>query len=656
MSREAVIIDGTSYRLLHKDLVPHGGQQWQRTRRPSTPGDPAVPTNAQWQVWGSNLMSFEDTSAAPQGYLGVDYTVNGDTRWEGMATVGPKITTVTLSANDGTATPTTALNMAVAWTDDTTTAYAYIIRGTPFAKIKLSDMSAVNPGQQLANAATDVLFSLNASGNGEVSFAMGNTNLYSVIQSVTTGSDAANYSTPATGIKVDIFGQAPDRVVALSGSNTTNGALTLSGNVVLGTTDMKTPAWNTIATVQAERIQATGFALMSNYYVLGTSLGPYLLDTTVGRFFPLIPEIDNDPENCRQMTVWTFIGVVVPLKSGVRYQHWSQGVSWGTKRFYQNTSPVSGIASAHSGSTDWLYQAVKNESTGDTYLLAWRPRLQTDPHPNPLTPYVIGKLGAHDCKFLNYIGTVSGQRTSRTLMGGYGTDAFYITIGDTDREVDDSSYLFNSAGGTIYLTEMRRAPEMIKDLVAVQFTTANLNTGDSVQMQFSIDGGTANVLNGSLLDASLNSVNGKVTTNGFQRQLFVDDGGQPLTWANGRRIKPEIVLTNAATTSAPQVIGLVTLEYQLRPVMTTVYQFTVVLDDSYATRDENEAEAALLAEWGRGPVRVDEDPDGNSFYVNIESVSVQRIAETGGPTIRPGAGNIAIAQVVAARWPSEAGD
>ena len=73
--RGKVWLDGGEYDLYQGS--------WTVTSRPSQASD-GMPKYADWRIDGPQLYTIEDT-AQGEGYLGVDYGDNVDTRWWGIA-------------------------------------------------------------------------------------------------------------------------------------------------------------------------------------------------------------------------------------------------------------------------------------------------------------------------------------------------------------------------------------------------------------------------------------------------------------------------------------------------------------------------------------------------------------------------------------------
>lgn len=631
-----VYLNSVRYEVAHQSLVPAGAKQWSVTARPSQLGDPSIPQEMDWYVDTCHLNSFEDTSNGGQGFLGVDYTVNVDTRWKGVATLGPLINTIDCSAVGGT---TANSNCQDESGGMNASVYAYIGRGTIPAKVKLSDMS-VTAGPTMPEAVTSILYSKTQSGTEGISFGMAGS-AYRTITTVATPASADTVSTTNTEI-CRILGTAPDRIVGLESGGV------IKGNILSGSTTMASPNWVTVATVQAQGITFTGFAMDANFWIVGTDRGPYMLDASIAKFFPLIAEADSDASNnCRQMQPWTYLGVIIPLADGTRYMHFGEGKSIGPERFLMNTSPVQGRTTGVAGRTKWLYTIIYNPSTTDSYLTAWRPRQPGDPHANDLSPYVIAKFASKASNYLKNIGTLGG-RTSPTLMGGYGTDAFWMTIGTTTREIDDSNYRYASSG-TLYLTESRRQPALIKDVRSIEFETSHCTANQTITVSINIDG-TTTTLSGTL------GYNGAVTSNGFHRLLMVNDSSAWLSAMSGRRIKPQIAFATNTSSDAPRIEGILKVSYQARPVLAKDYAFSLVLDEKNPKKTAEELKNQLLTEWGAGPVTMQEDDDGRSYTVRVTDVAVTQAKDTGTSPDRPAVGKVWIAQVKATKFPTASGD
>lgn len=612
-----------------------GEPLWGVTRRSSQPGDPGGVDVAEWRVDGHDFNSFElIRPGQSQGYLGRDFGINTDGRWIGLDTLGPQVNTITLSTYDQswaaslveTATFKPGVNLHLGAPPDIDNAngvdvlpgpggasYAYVIRGSTPAKVKLSDMTLANSGEQLQAPAKSVLTTRTASGVRELSIGMEGAP-YRVLTQISAPPNLDNWATNDDNVVNAVLGIAPDRVVGM-------GEQTVRGNILSGAVTMASPNWSTVATIDGERLTFTGFAMDSGLWVVGTSDGPYMLDALTGNFFPIIREIDNNDLNCLQMSEWFPLGVVIPLSTGMRFQRNAQGASLGPETFQLNSSPVNGRPSAVTGGLRYLYTVEYNPTTGDSWLVAWHPREIGDGHANVLSPFVIHKFTAQVSLFLRHIGTVNGERTNPTLIGGLGSNAFYMTEGRTARHIDDSNHRYETAG-TTYLTEMRRNPGVIKDFELVEFESDNCSATNTITPGFQIDGGSWNTLSGAIDHDDGATFNGAVNSDGLQRIALVDDGNAPHSWATGRRIKPRLAYAGSAS-SAPQVVGTLRLYYRWRPEMVRTFKFSIDLTDARAgDSTAKELEEALLEELTNGPVEVREDMDNDRYFTRVESVVV----------------------------------
>lgn len=629
LERNTVAINGVQYPVAEGK---NGQRLFKLTTRASQPGDPGDLVMAEWDVSGPDLNSYEEIPLGQtQGYLGRDYGAGTDGRWAGLDQLGPAVNTITLSAYDtphsvaflgSTLLGSTFLlgpaevpenSHAYGEISSGGTTYGYVARGVRPGKINETTMASTAGAPLFSQPVTDIIstYSPQATTGGEVSFGLGDTAAYQVINAAGVGTTdvvAANSSNQAART----FGVAPDRIVAMA----TN---TVSGNIIAGAVTMAAPAWNTVGTITGREgyVRLNGFAMDGSLWVISTSAGPYVLDQTGGVFFPVISEIDNNNSNGLQTGHWFPIGVVIPLTSSVRYMRGSWGKSFGPETYMGNTSPVQGMVTGFTASARWGYASVYNAQTGDTYLCALRPRQVTDPKPNEVSWYVLAKFTGTASNFLHFIGTVNGARTNETVVGGYGSNAFYITNGRTAREYQDSNYR-NQTSGVTYLTELRRQAGVIKDVEVAEFETAQCGASDTVTPAVAVTtsaGATSTVTIGSA-----------VTTNGLHR-IAAASSGIPLTNVSGVRLKPQLTYAASAATSSPQTVGMFRLYYRLRQTTIRVWNFVIDMPDR-TDRTSLELEAALRnAESSNGPVIFDSF-DQTRTYVRVRFMTDQEIVET----------------------------
>lgn len=605
------------------------------SKRPSVPGDPSSLHVAEWKVDGPDLTSFEQILPGSQeGYLGREYGDGTDGRWEGVDTLGALITTVPLSTHDkviaglqyGTATAAYGTTFRYGNAPAAASAvgaaiygpYLFVARDHHPAKVQISDMTLKRTGITLSAPATSIVrtTSLNTLGSSEeVSIGM-DSSPYVVLTAAATHPNTDTWSVNTAAAEQRAFGIAPTGIVGMKGQ-------TVQENILTGVVTMHSPNWQTRTTIRNKAIQFNSFALDGNLWVLGTSDGPYMLDSATAEFFPVIDEIDNDNEHTQQMTTWFPIGVVIPLRGGLRQQKNRRGNGFGPEKFDWNSSPIQGHVHGVAGSARWLYTTVHNDADSTLWLLAWGEFHPGDPtrHQHLLAPHVIAKLSTSlDSKFLKYIGRVNGLRASETLVGAIGADLFHMAIGSAGREIEDTTYPY-AAAGTTHFTELRRQPGMIKDTAYFEFRSNNCIATRTMTVGASFDGKTAVTFTGALKDDNGASVNGVVDTNGLQRIYALDDEGAPRVDTSGETCKPQMAYTRpaATTTTAPQLVGTLRWHYYTRGASTRVWEFPVTLSDD-ARAKAWEREARLLDLQAGLPFKM--VLDGKETWVKAGSVQV----------------------------------
>ena len=617
---------------------------WSEGSRASQPGDPGGVGFADWRVDGPDLTSTE----TPNGYLGRDYGLNTDGRWEGYDTLGPLINTVTLSTYDqfhnvtvadGTATldgsffldgavtvsNTDAIATIVA--SGSSTQFAYLARGSGYslAKTNLTSMAVQQTGLATNTVVTDVISTTPESRTAiqEVSVALGDSDAYQTVQAggVQTTNIIDTWAANSSSQAARIFGQAPDRAVALY-SNA--GLPTVKGNVMTGSVTMAAPSWATTTTITSQPVTFTGFSTDGDLWVLGTNYGPFMLDPNTLTFFNMLPETTANTENLRKMQTWFPVGVVMPFVDSLRQQRFGQGVSFGPENFGRNSSPVSGYVTAIATSQRWLYTAIYNAQTTDTYLVAWRPPKPGEQPGHLLVGHTLAKFTALQCRAMLNVGRANGNRANDTLIGGYGSNMFWITIGRTSREIDDANYL-NALSGTTYLTE-HHTHGVLADIEAVEYETDNHTANRTSQVAVQINNSGSYVNLGSA-----------VTANGFQRALAVSSGAPLTTLQGATRIKPSITYSSNVSTSAPRVYGNLRVYWRWRPLLVKDYQFTLEVNDetSGSARTAPELEAALTTAWTSAPVLFQPPTSvtpNTATYVRVNSVKAVLVSDSGGDT------------------------
>jgi len=620
---------------------------------PSQPGMIGGRDGRSWIPWGHDGASREES-----GVLGREYGDGTDGRTDYIDTLGPRIQTLSLSTYDSGAHSGFTLDEDLELDDDeggmlggavaigpviasamlkaSGVTYLYLGRGQIPAKVRLADL-VLMPGPPAFDAPVTDLIVTHAEDDtvrNELSAALGHGSPYQVVREDDV-SDAGDAWAPNSDDEhVEVFGAAPDRVVGMLHP-------VVKGNILTGAVTMKDPNWQTVASRVNTDSEFTGFALDGPLWLVGTDRGPLVLDADTQEFTPIMPGLDPSSEHGRKMREWFPVGTIIPMRDGVRYSKGLRGESWGIERFLGNLSPVQGYPTGGDGSTKWFVQAVYNEITGVTWLIAWRPRQAGDRHAYPLSPYVIGQVPGGDdvAREVRYCGYVGGERTTPLWIAGQNDDiCYWLDPRGTSTPKGDATYPYASAG-TTYLAELF-LDGVIADIEAIEFTTEGCSGSVTVTPSISIDGGSTWVALGSA-----------ITTNGNQRILAVS-GGLPLSTLQGAyRIKVKLEYATASSTSAPRVISPVRVSWRWRPLKVRAFQWHLDLEQSgEAALTPQEQQDQLLAELARGPIRILEDQDGAAtYYCRVERVTVAPVVnESPG---EEGRGIVRRATIVATEWP-----
>jgi len=619
-----------------------GNPQVQVSSRPSQPDDGSSIKYAVWATDGHDLNSFEVIPpGATAGYLGRDYGVNTTGLFLGIDTLGPLINTVPLTAYDsplgaallgGDAVPGPLLGGgAVAssvglgpaqvvqdsdTTDiigDGTTTYAYVGRGSSTAKIDLDDFS-FDALKLFPAVVTDILTTTPAlpSVRKEISVAMGEGVAYQVLQQPSIGA-SDTWLTNSANQGADVFGSAPDRTVAMDGNE-------VLGNIQTGSVTMESPNWQTVSTITTQDVVGTGFALDGNLWILGTTDGPYVLDESTGIFFPLMPDLDLSAENCRNMQEIFGVGVVIPLQYTLRWQRYGAGASFGPETYSSNTSEVHGTVTGLAGSPREFYTIVHNECCDDSYLVLWKPQ-ESGQHDRGegLAPYVLAQFTDTDSRFLKWLGTVDGLRTNPTLMGGYGSGIFWMTVGRTSRWIDDANFRYAASGQT-YLTEMRRSRNVLIDVEYIEGElSGTMGASQTVAVYLSLDSG------------AYTQVGSTQTSTGFKR-FVTSSAGVPVSAFQGKhRAKPRIDYASNSSSAVPQWVGPLTMAYRTRPTEINVWSYTLDLPTDNV--DTPYGYEAFLHDLSLGTAQAFESHDRQSLYVRVKDVTFANIDAVGNSNI-----------------------
>jgi len=506
-----------------------------------------------WKLGAPALNSVERT---PEGLLSVSYTDNVDCRWGDVVTLGPLVTVIDCSAAGGTAANTVAIVFSD--TMSATREYLYGFRGTKWVKIRMDTAAVVSDGTEtaLAEAATDAIKTTAANGTQEISIGMDNT-AYEVI---TTVSDTATDTHSANNSSVlnRIFGlagsdDAAGQIAGLGRSGAAGTAQnTIRQNVLSGTVTQDAPNWVTRATVSGEQIIFTGFALDGRFWMIGSSNGPYVLDSDGQRFRTYIDEIDNQtssPTNCFGLSSWSLLGTIIPLNRSTRLSQDLYGKSIGPETYRRNYSSVKGRMGKRDGSELWDYWPIYNVVEDDTYICAVRPRLDGDmiDDASPVVFFPIVKLTDVESKVVRYAGTRGSQSLPKVYLG-HDTDVAYFSEGRHNRFIEDSTYPY-AASGTLYGTELQRFPDRLKKVKRVGFKTRDCNSSETV---------TCSIVYRDHMEVSQTVALPATTSNGWHWYTMPQGG------IEARSFYPTFAFARGGTTTnSPKIVGDFVVEFEL---------------------------------------------------------------------------------------------
>ena len=532
------------------------------------------------------------------------------------------------------------------WTVDSagTTYYAYFMRGNYVTKVNLSTL-AVTESKLFGDITTDLIATQTPTAARELSVAF-TSNPYQVAVPIST---TDTWTANTAGSIQRIFGMDAQRVVGLSLPTATSGQITVQGNILSSTVTMLNSAWATVTNIVGSQIVPTGFITDAARWLISTSRGPYPIDPKLGSPYPLIPEMDNNTERGRTPSYWSFLGALLPSRYGVRWQKSNQGRSFGVETFPENRTVVQGYPTAIDSSTRWNYQSVYNVNTGTTWLLAFHPDPREKRPDVVASPFVIGKFaGSSVSRAMKWVGTANQYRATQILLLGKGTEAAYIIVGETPTEIDDTAYRYTTSG-TAYFTELRRHPNLIKDIEAIEFETANCNANQTITVSLVSSGDAAGATTVTLTGATT-GVNDTIKTNGYQRRLFVNDAGVPNTNASGRRFYPQLAFATNTSTTSPQVIGPIRVYYTLRPILTeTITTFLQLQDNQISTAYDQLI--ALQTLQNAAPVVVQDDFYGNTYSVRMKNVEAPpELLDQGGSPDRVRDGLVYVVPVTMVKW------
>lgn len=272
--------------------------------------------------------------------------------------------------------------------------------------------------------------------------------------------------------------------------------------------------------------------------------------------------------------------------------------------------PVDGYPTAVFGWKDSLWVAYLT-SAGETYLFQGRFGPETT---GTGRPEWFGFRKSDAPTSTRLLGATA-LRQNPTLIVGENQDMAYYTMGRLDRDIADADYVFDTGGGTEFLTTLMLPEGAVGNLRWAKFFTENTDSSNAWILAVQVDD------SGSYVD-----VGGNQTTNGLHTVRPVSGSPSvPLPTVSFRSIKPRLKQSAVNnSTSPPQIRGPLTMAFDLRPDM--VREIEVIVEWNSASDYYNLL--TLVSDDTLTPVAVrlptDESRDSNTDrYCYIKSVQEQ---------------------------------
>lgn len=206
--------------------------------------------------------------------------------------------------------------------------------------------------------------------------------------------------------------------------------------------------------------------------------------------------------------------------------------------------------------------------------------------------------------------------TNTAVAWAEGTNMAYETISRDGRDDMFTSRTYGILGGSWFGTTLDRDPHLLKVLRLARVRTKGLTSGSTWHLLWSFD-------DGSYVSA------GTVTSNGYVTIYPVQETQEvPLDDISGRTMKPKLVqvaLGTGASTTSPELSGVLEVEYDERPEYITEVACTVVLDGNTVSKDGIEARLnSLKGSSTTGPVRIQLPDQQGRAYGMVANVQNRR--------------------------------
>lgn len=590
-----ISINGTPWDIVAESLLPSGRRAYSRKTRPSQESDPGRIKVATWHLTGPIGLSRERHAAEqnPQvGVLGHDWS-NLETRLNDLLTSLAARSTLTLSGSDPFATASAALGGfafgAAAFGGGAAAAapqiiehidadrrYLFAHRGALSTQIDPSTWTVVQTVSQPANVKGAVSWF----GKGRIALG-GASKLRSRSAVTATGATYVEEDADVSGVYAKGLTRGNDRLWMIN-ADLTGGA---ENRVRFCLDDLATVSDPFV--VGDPKVNGNGLGKIGPFTILGQENGIATF-TEQGLPVELLTAIKDSPSanNGRQFAEqwgWAYVitdlglyavrpGVANPVGIGTEHMLDFEGFDGKPTavREYGESLLVAYLSS--DGTTTRILRGVFGPETGAT----GRP----DFYPFQQVTAEVRAIGATNVPTNPHVVWGEGASTlGRALLGRGG------------RDIDDSNYVYSTAGGQWFGTRMTREPHLLKYPRWFRFRTENCDGSNTWQLALSPNHG-----------AAYTNVGSAVATNGAQVVRPVSSGA-PVTGLVGYEPKPRLTQVAASSSAPPQIRGVLEMGYDERPEM--VLEIVVVVQRKrHADLATFEALADGTSATGQTPVAV----------------------------------------------------
>jgi len=610
-----IILNSIRYRVAADNQLPKGKRAFARRLRQSQGSDPGHVKTMRWKIGGTPM--GQSTERA-DGFLGTDYTVNLDHRFDDLICPVAARNTLSLSSLDPIASASAqlggfafggaALGGGTANTTpqnishmDEDRGYLFCHRGAFSTQVNIS---ATSPSVVHTKQHGSVVYGAQVwRGSGRLGCGSA-TPIQSRIAVSSTSSTYADISISGSARYAYEMAVGSDRLWMVDGDSG-------STNRAKYTLDDFTTISNAF-TVGDRDVQATGIGTLAHLTTLGFVNGLFSF-TDAGKPVPILRTLrgHRDTLNCAhfaELWGWLFITTDFGL------------YAWNGATTVNPVGPenIKGFEGPIDGASIYVYAwreallACFLGTDGNTYLMwgLFGPDTAATGKPDWYTFRRFSSTEAH-CIFSTNL------RTNPTILVGEGTSTLsHYTMGRRGRDIADSNYRFDTGGGEWYGSTSRRDPTMRKNLRYAKFITENGSAARTIQLAVSVDG------------ASYVNVGSATTTSGIQT-VRPTSGGAPLSTVNGFTLKPRMTLVNNSTTTPTQVRGYLDLVYDERPDMVEEISAMILLGAERSRETEIAALHALADQEQGAPVAVILPNSTTTAYGMIVAIGEEQDIGTG---------------------------